>query len=104
MATTEHFEAEAERLLGDPRITKAKMFGAVGLKVNGKVFAMLVKGALVVKLPQPRVEALVAAGGGVHFDPGHGRLMKEWVAVEPRDADGWRSLAEEARDFVAAGR
>lgn len=35
------------------------MFGSTGLKVGGKVFAILVKGKLVVKLPKERVDALV---------------------------------------------
>jgi hypothetical protein len=33
-----------------------------------------------VKLPRERVDELVEAGAGHRFDPGHGRLMKEWVA------------------------
>lgn len=35
------------------------MFGSSGLKVESKVFAMLVKGELVVKLPKHRVDQLV---------------------------------------------
>jgi TfoX/Sxy family transcriptional regulator of competence genes len=58
------------------------MFGSPVLKVGGKVFAMLVKGRLVVKLPKERVERLVASGTGKPFDPGHGRPSKEWVAVD----------------------
>ncbi|MBI3953749.1 MAG: hypothetical protein HY330_04490 [Chloroflexi bacterium] len=79
------------------------MFGSPGLKVEGKVFAVLVKGKLVVKLPKERVEALAASGDAEHFDPGMGRLMKEWAAVYPRAQDRWLSLALEARDFVALG-
>ena len=104
MAAEELFEAIVEAVAGDPRVTKAKMFDAQVLKVGGKVFAMIVKGKLVVKLPRNRVEALIASGEGERFDPGHGRLMKEWLAVEPRDEGKWLSLAEEARDFVAARR
>ncbi len=72
--------------------------------LDGKVFAMLVKGKLVVKLPKERVDALVASGDGQHFDPGHGRLMKEWVAIAPVTKEKWLSLAKEARDFVGSGR
>jgi len=43
------------------------------LSVNGKIFAMLVRGKLVVKLPKQRVDELVAARVGTYFDPGHGR-------------------------------
>ena len=53
-----------------------KAFGASGLKINNKVFAMVSsKGEFVVKLPRERVDALVSAGDGTRFDPGHGRLM-----------------------------
>ena len=78
------------------------MFGSVGLKVSGKVFAMLVKGKLVVKLPQERVATLIASGTGEHFEPGHGRIMKEWVAIQPSSRSEWLSLAGEAKDFVAS--
>jgi hypothetical protein len=32
-------------------------------------------------------------------DPGHGRLMKEWVALDG-EASSWVELAQEARRFV----
>lgn len=97
------FESVVTSFLGDSRVSRSRMFGSMGLKVGGKVFAMLVKGRLVVKLPKERVEALVASGGGEYFDPGHGRIMKEWVAVEPGNGD-WQSLAREAKHFVARGQ
>jgi hypothetical protein len=78
-----------------------RKFGANGLKVNGRIFAMLVRGQLVVKLPRQRVEALVASGQGEPFDPGHGRKMREWVTVLS-PAVSWVDVAREAHDFVAA--
>ena len=70
-----------------------------------KIFAMLVKGKLVVKLPKPRVDALVASGDGERFDPRHdGRLMKEWLSVEPTSEEEWLPLAREAMEFVASQR
>src|SRR5262245_33330478 len=60
-----------------------KGFGASGLKANGKLFAMMSsRGKFVAKLPRARVDELVARGQGAYFDPGHGRLMKEWVELE----------------------
>ena len=97
------FEPMVEALISDIKISKSKMFGSPGLKVGGKVFAMLVKEKLVVKLSQERVEALVASGNGARFDPGHGRIMKEWVTVKPLPKSEWLRLVEEARDFVASG-
>ena len=76
-----------------------RAFGSTSLKTNGKIFAMLVNGRLVVKLDRRRVDELVAAGDGERFDPGHGRLMKEWVVIEPGGGD-WLALAKEARRFV----
>lgn len=104
MASDVVFESVVDAMLGDPGVTQARMFGSPGLKVNGKVFAMLVKCKLVVKLPAERVGALVASGAGEQFDPGHGRLMKEWVALQPADYREWLSLAQEARQFVSSSR
>ena len=72
------------------------------LSVDGKIFAMLARGRFVAKLPKDRVDALVRAGTGERFDPGHGRLMKEWVAVGPGRAD-WIALAKQAYHY-ARGR
>jgi hypothetical protein len=77
-----------------------KGFGSTGLKVNGKLFAMISsKGKFVAKLPKDRVDELVRLGKGEYFDPGHGRLMKEWIAFDG-GAKSWPDLAFEARRFV----
>lgn len=78
-----------------------RAFGSTSLKADGKIFAMLVKGRLVVKLPRARVDGLVAAGAGERFDPGHGRLQKEWLAVASDDEAAWLALAIESEGFVA---
>jgi hypothetical protein len=97
------FASIAESELATPGVTPGTGFGrSEGLRISGKIFAMLVRGELVVKLPKDRVEDLTASGLGHHFDPGHGRLMKEWVAVTPSASRRWRKLVEEARAFVAA--
>lgn len=57
------------------------------------------KGHFVVKLSEERVNALVAAGKGTRFDPGRGRLMKEWLAVAD-DRKFWVPLAREARKLL----
>ncbi len=87
----------------DQQVDRGKMFGSVGLKVNGKVFAMVVKGRLVVKLPNERVDALVASGSGDYFDPGHGKLMKEWIAVTGTKPS-WVDLSRQAYSFVRGGK
>jgi hypothetical protein len=80
-------------------VTGGLMMASYGLRVNGKIFVMFPRGTFVAKLPKPRVDALVAAGDGEQFDPGHGRLMKEWVVVHNAALD-LVGLAREAYDFV----
>jgi hypothetical protein len=76
-----------------------KGFGSGALKLNGKIFAMMSsKGQFVVKLPKERVDELVASGQGEYFDPGHGRLMKEWVVIKGTKTP-WIDLAKEAYRF-----
>ena len=78
------------------------MMSSYGLKVNGKIFAMFGRKQFVTKLPKARVDALVKEGEGKNFDPGHGRLMKEWVVVADGGPD-WLQLAKEAYEFVKRG-
>jgi hypothetical protein len=78
--------------------------GASGRRVGGRIFAMLVRGALVVKLPAARVAELTASGDGVPFDAGNGRPMREWVSVPASDPDPWPPLVAEAFAFVSGDR
>jgi len=88
----------------DRRVGRKKMFSSNAvLTVNGRIFAMVVKGKLVVKLPKERADQLVRDGDGKYFDPGHGRLMKEWVAV-PSGRSHWVQLSREAYHFVKGVR
>jgi hypothetical protein len=85
------------------RVGEGKGFGSTGqLKVDGKIFAMLVRGELVLKLPGDRVQSLVDSGDGAHFDAGKGRPMREWLALSPTSPEPWLALAEEAMTFVAS--
>ena len=80
-----------------------KGFGSGALKVNGKIFAMMSSsGKFVVKLPKKRVDELVSGGKGKRFDPGHGRIMREWFVAGTR-APKWVELAKEAHQFVKQG-
>lgn len=100
-ALVEWFLCNANTAVGVPC---KKGFGSSALQFNGKIFAMLSHGKLVVKLPRQRVDALAAEGFGQRFDPGHGRLMKEWFALEPSADEDWLPLAREAMDFAASKR
>lgn len=88
----------------DRHVRCGRMFSSNSvLNVNGKIFAMITKGNLVVKLPKARVDQLVSGGVGTHFNPGHGRLMKGWVVVRPGKLP-WIDLAREAHSFVSGGK
>lgn len=96
------FDAIVRSLRTRSGVTVARMFGAPGLRINGKVFATFYKGDLVLKLSQDRVQELIDSRDAVLFDPGHGRVSKVWVAVKPRAVDQWPALAREALQFVSA--
>ena len=100
----DRFQSIVRRYADTPEVSMGKMFGSTGLKVHGKVFAMLVKDKLVVKLPKARVEELIALERGLLFNPGHGRLMKEWISVESSDDEKeWDQLVAAALTFVSNG-
>jgi hypothetical protein len=98
------FAPVAAAFAKDRDVALGRMFSSSSvLNVRGKIFAMFVKGKFVAKLPRERVDGLVRAGTGAYFDPGHGRLMKEWVALSSARAS-WVALAKEAHSFVKARR
>lgn len=75
-------------------------FGRGSLKYRGKIFAMLVRGSLVVKLPADRAAALIVAREGVAFDANKGIPMREWFSLAPGSGLDWLSLATEALEFA----
>jgi hypothetical protein len=78
-------------------------FGRGALRYRRKIFAMFVRGQLVVKLPRQRVDALVADGHGDRFDANKGTPMKEWFTLAPGSALPWPELAREALEFARGG-
>lgn len=86
----------------DPPIEQARGFGAAALKHNGRIFAMLHDGRLVVKLTAARVAELSAAGQGTPFHGSGGRPMREWVAIAMAAQDQWLVLAEAALTLMMA--
>ncbi|MFL5825749.1 MAG: hypothetical protein ACJ76V_04435 [Thermoleophilaceae bacterium] len=95
------FAAIADELLREPGIDEGTGFGTnPGLRVGGKIFAMLVRGELVVKLPADRCSELIDAGAAQTFEVGK-RRMREWVSIEPGATHDWNALAKEARRFVS---
>lgn len=86
----------------EPRVSLGRLFSAIGLKVDKKIFAMVVRGSLVVKLPKSRVDELVAAKAGRRFEPGPGHIMKEWISMTASKPDAV-TLGREAFSYVSAG-
>jgi TfoX/Sxy family transcriptional regulator of competence genes len=84
--------------------TSARRFGSTALRVHGRIFAMVSRGRLVLKLPPQRVRALIDSGDGQAFDAGKGSPMKEWVSLEPARQQNWLELATEALEFVGSRR
>ena len=80
-------------------LKESKMFGMPCLKrEDGKVVAGRWKdGGLTVKLTDAaaREEALEIPGADL-FDPGMGRVMREWVLVPASQSDEWERLVEQA--------
>ena len=84
-----------------PAVGSGRGFGANALQVDGRIFAMVTDGHLVLKLPNGRVAEFIADGRGAPFDAGKGRPMKEWVGLSPGDETECAAYMREARQFVA---
>lgn len=90
-------------LLERPDVTRSTMMGFPCLRVRGEYFASThhAAGELIVKLPEARVDELIAAGRAEPFGPG-GRRFREWAAVGDLDEEVWTALLAEALEFVAS--
>ena len=100
----ERFAALAEALVGRGGVALGsgkRGFGSGALQVDDRIFAMISRGRLVLKLPRERVSSLVATGIGSPFDAGKGRPMGEWVVLQEDAHETLLSLAHEARLFVS---
>jgi len=95
-----------DELVGNPGVTppeRGSGFGRSTVRFNGKIFVMLVRGRLTLKLPEHRVVELVAAGDGDPFDANKGKPMREWVSMRPDSPLTWLALALEALEFAQSG-
>lgn len=91
----------AQPLLGQPGVERSTMMGLPCLRIHGAFFASCDRrtGDLLVKLPEPRVDELVAAGRANSFAPA-GRRFREWAAIPPERNRTWKRLLDEALAFV----
>lgn len=100
------FESLVDECLAVDGVTPpgpGRAFGSSALKCHNKIFAMLVRDQLVVKLPRKRVNELVEAGEGVRFDANKGTPMKEWLTLAGSSKLSWSDLAHEAIAYAKAG-
>jgi TfoX/Sxy family transcriptional regulator of competence genes len=108
--------AESQRLLdelavdylGNPGVSRGRMFASEGLKVNGKIFAFIGSdNRLIVKVPADRVLELVDNGTAERLTQGR-RTMREWVtaplAAAPLGAERWAALVAESFAYVSGSR
>ena len=102
----ERYADLVDALIGTQDVTPPRGgggFGRSALRYRGKIFVMLVRGRLVLKLPERRVADLVGAGLGVPFDANKGTPMREWLSLDPAADLDWHALAVEALDFARTG-
>jgi hypothetical protein len=103
--TRERYEDLVDEFMGIDGVTPPRGgggFGRSALRYEGKIFAMLVRGRLVLKLPAGRVTALIRSGNGAAFDANKGTPMREWLSLDPGSCLDWLPLASEALDFARA--
>ena len=97
--------ARLERLavpfLERPGVTWGRMFSTDGLAVRGKIFAVVPHdGGLMVKVPEARADALVAARV-VERMVMREREMREWVVMpDATGDDAWFALLEDAYAYL----
>ena len=85
-------------------VEKGTMMGFPCLRIRGKFFASQERSTkdLIVKLPADRVTELINQGQALPFSP-NGRVFKEWALIDELNEERWRTLIQEALDFVGDG-
>jgi hypothetical protein len=78
----------------------ARGFGSDALTSDGRIFAALSHGKLLLKLPRPRVDELISTHVAEPFVLRE-RVMREWLLLPVQRAELWPVLAEEAHRFVS---
>ena len=96
----ERFDANLPK---QAQVERRQMFGCPCAFVNGNMFAGLHQQDIVLRLPEPRREALIASGAARQFEP-MGRVMREYVALDEASSRGaaLTGLMREAFTFASA--
>ena len=96
MTNNFEFESLKERYENQENIA----FQGKAVKLVNKMFAFVGKGLLVVKLDKKRVTEMLESGEGLPYDPGNGKIGKEWVIIGGESLKKWEAYADEAKEFV----
>jgi hypothetical protein len=86
-------------------VEQRKMFGCPALFLNGNMLAGLLGDGIVLRLPEPERQALIAADQATPFAAMGGRIMRGWVIVNRAQRVGDAALGgllEAARRHTAA--
>ena len=86
---------------GLPGVTLGKALHQPGLMADGRLFAFLNRGDLVLKLPATRIDALIESHAARRFERGQGRPMREWVVLPAASRAEWPDFVREAYRFVS---
>jgi hypothetical protein len=92
----------AEPLLAMPGVTRSTMMGLPCLRIDGSFFASCDRrtGALLVKLPEAKIDKLISAGRAEPFSPA-GHRFRQWAAIPADKPRSWRLLLDEALHYVS---
>ncbi|RMF81887.1 MAG: hypothetical protein D6737_03620 [Chloroflexi bacterium] len=91
-------------MAGMPHVTKGKMFGYPGYKVNGKLAVGLFDVGLTAKVGAEKAQEVIGQPGVQAFEPMPGRVWKDWVHIVEDNLDDYakhRALYEFAVQYVA---
>jgi hypothetical protein len=70
------------------------------LKIRRKMFVFYRNEKIVVKLPKDKVTELLNSQVGLPYDPGSGKIMKEWVIIPKEHSEKWHDFISEAKQFA----
>lgn len=94
------FDPIAADYLGRPGVDMGRMFASEGLRIRGKIFALVsFDGKLMLKLPAARTTELVDAGEAERVEMA-GRSMREWIFVPVESPGLWGPLVAEAFAYL----
>lgn len=85
-------------------VVLARMFGSQALKVNDKVFMIIMKDGIVFKLHPDDVEAALSIKGADYFDAHkNGHKMKEWIHYPLKSVTkDCIAIAEKSFQYISA--